>query len=263
MADELYLRDDFARAWQGQDPFACANALTGKIYREIANRKTLQFHLNDKNYFVKIHRGIGLREMIKSLLNGNTPVWGARQEWNAILALKKIGVKTMTPVAFAEKGILPWRQQSFLVTEELINTVSLEDLCKVWPHEKPSYGFKKALIEKVGAISRLLHTHGINHRDYYLCHFLLPISCVDSTVSNDISLYLIDLHRAQQRVNIPLRWVIKDIGSLYFSALDIGLTQRDLLRFIKNYTQLPLKKALSDQYFWQAVEARAHELYQK
>jgi hypothetical protein len=43
---------------------------------------------------------------------------------------------------------------------------------------------------------------------------------------------LIDLHRAQLRKKTPRRWVVKDVAGLYFSVMDIGLTQRDLFRFV-------------------------------
>lgn len=263
MADQLYLNDDFAKAWAGQDPFVCVEQLTGKIYRQIANRKTLRFELNDKSYFVKIHRGIGLIETIKNYLLGNVPVWGAEEEWLAIQRLKAIGVDTMTPTAFGVKGFLPWQQQSFLVTEELINTISLEDLCATWKVEPPTFAFKKALIEKVATISRLLHTHGLNHRDFYICHFLLSLSSMRAVNVNDISLYLIDLHRMQHRQDTPERWIIKDVGSLYFSALGCGLTSRDKLRFIKQYSHQSLRTALSNQTFWNFVNMRAQELNKK
>jgi len=263
VANQLYLRDDFKTVWAGQDPFVCVEKLTGKIYRQVANRKTLRFELNDKSYFVKIHHGIGWLETIKNIFLGNIPVWGAQEEFSAIKKCQTIGVDTMTPVAFGIKGFLPWQQDSFLVTEELINTISLEDLCANWKREPPKFAFKKALIEKVAVISRLLHNHGLNHRDFYICHFLLALTSVHATHARDISLYLIDLHRMQQRRQTPLRWVVKDVGSLYFSTMDIPFTKRDYYRFIKHYLQLPLKQALSDTEFWKSVVERANELYRK
>ena len=169
----LYLRDDFARAWAGRDPFECVEELTGKIYREFANRKTLRFELNGQGFFVKIHRGIGLFETIKSYIQGNQPVWGAEREWLAIKKLQAIGVATMTPVAFGERGCIPFLRTSFIITEELTNTASLEEVGLLWAKQPPLFTLKKILIEKVATISRQLHTHGVNHRDYYICHFLL------------------------------------------------------------------------------------------
>jgi heptose I phosphotransferase len=78
-----------------------------------------------------------------------------------------------------------------------------------------------------------MHRAGVNHRDCYICHFLLH---TDKPVSaSELRLSLIDLHRAQIHPSLPLRWRNKDLAGLYFSALNIGLTRRDKLRFLKGY----------------------------
>ena len=66
------------------------------------------------------------------------------------------------------------------------------------------------------------------------------------TVS-DLRLSLIDLHRAQTRSHTPGRWRNKDLAGLYFSALEIGLTGRDKLRFLRDYFQRPLREVLRDE----------------
>mgnify|MGYP001266190393 CR=1 FL=1 len=43
---------------------------------------------------------------------------------------------------------------------------------------------------------------------------------------------------------IVRRWRDKDLAALYFSALDIGLTRRDLLRFVREYFPGPLRTTL-------------------
>ncbi|MDF1829967.1 lipopolysaccharide kinase InaA family protein, partial [Cycloclasticus pugetii] len=79
-----------------------------------------------------------------------------------------------------------------------------------------------------------------------------------------INLYLIDLHRVQIRKAIPLRWQVKDLAALYFSSMDIGLTKRDLYRFIRRYSNETLKNELTlNRSFWQKVEKRALGLYAK
>ena len=81
-----------------------------------------------------------------------------------------------------------------------------------------------------------MHANGINHRDFYICHFLLDVSAdVYRQSPQALRLSLIDLHRVQLRKRTPSRWVVKDIGGLYFSSMRIGLTRRDLYRFMKVY----------------------------
>ena len=81
-----------------------------------------------------------------------------------------------------------------------------------------------------------MHSSGINHRDYYICHFLLDVSAdVQSVPPSSIRLSLIDLHRVQLRRRTPARWIVKDIGGLYFSSMRIGLTWHDIYRFMSEY----------------------------
>ena len=94
-----------------------------------------------------------------------------------------------------------------------------------------------------------MHGAGVNHRDCYICHFLLHTDAPFD--AEDFRLSVIDLHRAQVRHAVPKRWRDKDLAGLYFSALDIGLTRRDLLRFLKVYFGVvdsrPLRQILQDE----------------
>ncbi|NOY63749.1 MAG: lipopolysaccharide core heptose(I) kinase RfaP, partial [Gammaproteobacteria bacterium] len=154
--------------------------------------------------------------------------------------------------------------QSFIVTEDLQQTESLEDFCAHWPTKPPALALKRALIRRVAEMARRLHENGVNHRDFYICHFLLRLP-VDAAAlaANAFHLYLIDLHRVQLRRRTPRRWLVKDVAGLYFSSMDIGLTQRDYLRFMVHYRRKPVRQLLRDEtQFWCRVEKRATQLYQ-
>lgn len=90
----------------------------------------------------------------------------------------------------------------------------------------------------------------------------------------EIKLHLIDLHRAQIRIQTPKRWVIKDLAGLCFSSIELAsmeltsvgtkITDRDYFRFIKSYTGSSLRIALEQKPdFWQTVYRRACRLYKK
>ena len=65
-----------------------------------------------------------------------------------------------------------------------------------------------------------------------------------------------------RRAATPLRWRNKDLAALYFSALDIGLTRRDKLRFLKGYFQQPLRQILAEEAaLLQWLEHKAAKLY--
>ncbi|HEY3698987.1 MAG TPA: lipopolysaccharide core heptose(I) kinase RfaP [Spongiibacteraceae bacterium] len=263
------LRADIADHWRDRNPFDAAREQPGSVYRDKEGRRTLRFEIAGRGYFLKLHQGIGWKEIVKNLLQGRLPVVGATNEYLAIRALEAAQIDTLSVAAFGRRGINPATQLSFLVTDELTAVETLEDFCARWIHQPPTFALKAKLIERVAGIARVMHRAGINHRDFYLCHFLLQ----NDPLQNDSSsiaaanlavrkLYLMDLHRAQIRARVPRRWLIKDLGGLYYSALDIGLTQRDIFRFVRHYTQRPLRVALRhDSGFWAAVRERARRIY--
>ncbi len=256
---KLILSPIFAKAWQTEDPFAKVSELEGDVYREVKTRKTLRFEFKNKSYFAKIHLGVGWREIVKNFLTLRKPIISAANEWHAINKLNEVGIDTMTAVGFGERGLNPARIESFILTEDLVDTVSLEHYCADWLSKPPSFIFKTRLNTKLAEVSRKLHAAGVCHRDYYLCHFHLDTLDLDS-----VKVSLIDLHRALIKNNLSKRWIIKDIGGLYFSAMNIGMTQRDYYRFMKTYSGTSLRECLTTQYpFWYAVEKRALKLYNK
>lgn len=253
--------------WDGENLFDKFRTLPGEEFRNIQNRRTYRFEDNGKSYFCKFHSGVGWAEIVKNFITLRLPVIGAANELRAIKRLTELGVETMTITAFGQRGSNPAKLESFIVTEELTNTVDLEELCKDWPRNKPLFQEKLNLLTKIAEVSKVLHENGICHRDYYICHFLLHEESLQSDPSSSISslkLSLIDLHRALIKADLGERWKVKDIGGLYFSAMDIGLTQRDIYRFVRAYSGLPLREALSTRMsFWQQVNSRALKLYKK
>jgi heptose I phosphotransferase len=255
---------DWLDAGDDDETFRRVFAIDGEIFREPpgAGRRTLRFEHAGVGYFLKLHWGVGWQEIVKNLLALKRPVLGARNEWLAIQRLETLGVETMQLAGFGERGANPARRQSFVITRELADTVSLEDHCADWVQHPPPFAHKQALIDRVADMTSALHRNGLNHRDLYLCHFLLqqPWHAPD----DPLHLFLIDLHRMQQRAAVPHRWRLKDLAALYFSALHIGLTRRDLLRFIARYSGSELRVALRDQAaLWTAVERRALRLQQR
>ena len=251
------LREPFATLWQGKDPFIEVRQLEGEVFRELETRRTLRFTEADKSYFLKWHQGTTYKEVFKNLISLRLPVLGADREWNAIHRLASLGVDTMKGVAFGETGWNPVKKTSFIITEDLTPTISLEDYCADWVHNPPEPKIKRMLIERVAAMVRKMHQGGINHRDCYICHFLLHLP-FDGSVEN-LKVSVIDLHRAQIRTAVPRRWRDKDLIGLYFSSMNIGLTQRDIYRFMCIYFQISLRDIISSEGYLLALARRKSE----
>jgi len=278
-ANSLFLAEPFRSEWQGKDPFVevqkiSAAAQPQNLLREKEGRRTLRFIFKtpgatSQSYFLKHHKGIGWKEIVKNLLQLRLPVLGASNEYRAAIKLQSLSVDTLTPVVYGQRGANPAAQESFLITNDLVNTVSLEDYCRHWPTTPPSFRVKRALINKVAEAARIMHTNGINHRDFYICHFLLDEKSLLNKLQkphqkegSPFYCYLIDLHRCQIRQHVPKRWLVKDLGGLFYSSMDIGLSARDYFRFIKKYTGKSLREALQNPLWCEAL-VNAEKLYQK
>lgn len=241
------------RALFGTDPFAEIMQLQGRIYRDVAGRRTVQVLLGGNSYFVKQHFGVGWAEIFKSLLSLKKPVLGALTEVNAIRKLGEVGIATTPLVGYGVSGSNPASQQSFVITQDLGEIVSLEDLCADWKSKPPQPEFKHRLVVALAQLAARLHGAGLCHRDFYLCHFVLKKA---ELADGKTDLILIDLHRMLTGQASSGSAVMKDIAGLYFSAMDCGFTAEDWALFRQHY--LP-----QSADFWIKVEARANKLYAK
>jgi heptose I phosphotransferase len=242
------------------DCFEQLMTLRGQVYRALEGRCTHRIELDGQGYFLKQHKGVGWKEIFKNLSQGRLAVLSAKNEWLAIRALEQLSIPTLQIAGYGCRGMNPAQLQSFLLTHELTNTVSLEDFCKNWRTHPPLFKIKRALIKEIARMAALLHQQGINHRDFYLCHFLLD----QASEPFAPKLYLIDLHRAQIRQTAPARWIIKDLAGLYFSSKEIGLSTRDLYFFIREYRQQALHVLRSKEFiFWNKVKQRGDKMYRK
>jgi len=259
LKETIFLNKELESLFLSGDPFLVAEDIQGEVFRQTANRITKEFTLEGNKYFIKLHYGVGWKEIVKNLLKLRAPTVGAFPEWRALNKLRSLGIDCPEPVVFYSKGINPSNVRSFLVTKSLVNTISIEEALKKGKLQELDFPTKKRFIEKVALISRNLHNNGINHRDYYLCHLH-----VDSNMDVEKKIYLIDLHRAQLRTFVPARWASKDIGGLFHSAMGFNLNERDFYRFIKTYFNCSLKEALeTHSKFIRTSRARAFRMFMK
>jgi heptose I phosphotransferase len=258
----VQLPDELRAALGPGDPFDAVMTLPGAVYRRGPARETLRVELAGRALFLKRHRGVGWGEIAKNLASGRLPVTGAGPEVRALERLPWLGVRVPALAGRGSRGWSPAHRESFVLMQALDGMTSLEDLCRDWgttAADRARVALKRALLAELARIARTLHEHGANHRDFYLCHFL-----VADPPAPGSPVHLIDLHRVQWRTRTPLRWRAKDLGGLYFSALDAGLTGRDVLRFVRAYRAAPLRETLhADRALWRRSARVASALYRK
>jgi UDP-glucose:(heptosyl)LPS alpha-1,3-glucosyltransferase len=259
----IVLRDELIKLWSQKNVFDLVQNLSGSVARELQDRQTLRFDLDNKTYYRKLHRGAGWREIFKNLFQFRLPILGAKNEWLALNKLRALGIPSLEAVAYGEQKTNPAKKLSFIVTRELADVVQLDHY---FQEHKVGFKEKSVLLGRVAEIASSIHAAGINHRDFYLCHFMLDGASVTHWRERgaDPKIYIVDLHRAQIRQRVPLRWLIKDLSGLYFSSLDLGFTRKDYFRFIRIYWQLSLRDFLvKNESILRAIAKRAIKTYKR
>lgn len=168
----LILREPFLSLWKDKDPFAEVEKISGNTVRALETRRTLRFEVDGQGFYLKLHHGTELVEVMKSLIRLRLPVLGADREWNAIHCLAEHGVDTMEGVAYGMKGGNPLARTSFIITKDLAPVTHLTGY--FW-NERPSCRVKRLIVKRVAQMVRDMHGCGVNHRDCYLVHFLIHL----------------------------------------------------------------------------------------
>ncbi len=227
--------------------------LNGLVVRQTANRKTMRLRISGQHYFVKQHLGIGWPEIFKNYLTGKKPIVGALTEVNAIQEMIKLGIRTTPIAAYGTNNSPSSSQQSFLLTEDLGDILSVEDVCKSWVLSPPSDELRQNILVAIAKLASKFHGAGFCHRDFYICHLAFPR---EQELNSNTDFYLLDLHRVVRLKVAKDKAIAKDIAALIFSCMDFGFTSRDWEVFKDNY--LP-----QSQEFWEFVKVRAEQLYRK
>ena len=247
------IRQSLQQAYPGLDVFDALMQLQGKVFRDVADRKTMQVQIAGKTYFLKQHFGVGWGEIFKNLLSFKAPVIGAMTEVEAIQQLTALGVATTPLVAYGARGLNPATRRSFLLTQDLGDIVSLEDVCADWVQHPPVAEFKARLVIEMSKLAARMHGAGLCHRDFYLCHLVMQRA---ELKKGEVRLMVIDLHRMLRHQPKGGTAVMKDIAGLIFSAMDSGFVEQDWQLFRQHY--LPQSAA-----FWKKAYARAQRLHTK
>ena len=210
------------------------------VKQAVAERSTVKLMLRDgrgeSTFFLKRHTSPRLREYLKLLTRFSRPK-SAFNEWQAIIRFHEMKRPTMVPVAAGEKkGRFGIVNQSFVLTEEIKDAKRLDHYLEKWnenPLSPKQIKRKRQLIDRLAMITRRMHSSGLNHRDYYLCHVFLR----EKNQEKDFELFVLDLHRVDIRHKVGQRWVVKDLAALNYSSLGLPIHATDRIRFLKAYLQ--------------------------
>lgn len=261
----IFVRDDLKPLFTESSVAEFLKIEGETVKHVVEDRHTFRFERKGQLFYMKAHFGVGWKEIFKNLITLKAPVLGAKNEWQAIHAFERLGVPTMCIAACGETGWNPARRHSFLITDALEKTEDLEQWLPTLDLKQPGdVRLKRAIINRLGQIARTLHKGGLNHRDFYLCHFRIDLS-EGRPMPDSIKLYVMDLHRVQQRHQTPERWAVKDVGGLIYSAFNVTgkplFSRTDVARFIISYEAAGIKPVFSARSrFWSRVICRIESL---
>ena len=75
------------------------------MHREVASRRTLRFEVAGRSYFAKLHRGVGVGEILKNLVVLRRPVVDASNEYRACRHLAERGIAAPRVAGFSSSAM--------------------------------------------------------------------------------------------------------------------------------------------------------------
>lgn len=257
--DIAYLAPEVSGHFARQaDIFDAIMNLQGDSKRSVDRRQTIRVELGEHAYFLKKHNGVGWSEILKNLSSLKRPPLSARTEWEGIQALEALGISTLSPVGFGQRGKNPAEIQSFLMTQELAGMVKLSVIHERFAGlpEAQITRIRACLIAAVAKVAKRFHEAGCAHSDFYLCHFMVKDRDWSQFKEGDgLDLHLIDLHRMRRYRKLPFSKQVKELGALFYSATHLDLTEAEQQLFIKHYSS-----PATDPRLWDKVCQRIDHL---
>jgi len=151
--------------------------------------------------------------------------------------LARRGVPVARAVAVAERMAGPLELDAAVLLEAAPGTA----LDRIWPSLCAAGApvtrgrHRHTVVRGLALFVSAFHQTGLCHRDLYLCHIFAELDPVGAVAP---CFTLIDLARAHRPRWRRLRWIIKDLAQLDFSARQVGATRTDRLRFLITYLGL-------------------------
>ena len=184
----------------------------------------------DTTLFLKHYKNPPKLEQIKNWLQHGKKQSTADFDRLPSEELDKAAIKSPKVIAYGSQFDGLFEKRSFVITEKIPNAESIErklpDFITGTPTPENA-ALKKDFINALADLARRFHDTGMCHRDFYFAHIFL---------NENGEFYLIDLQRTFKPRIFALRYRIKDLTQLYYSAPGNLFSRTDRLRFYLKYT---------------------------
>ena len=198
--------------------------------------------------YIKRYLPLPFKERLKCATSFKSVIMlGAIHEWEAICAFHAAEINTMIPIA---AGILP-DGRSVNITQAITGTTRASDILN--NQNDLTSKHRNELIENIATLAGKMHAAKFAHQDFYLVHLF---------VKQNLEVLPIDLQRIIMGNKFKLRWQIKDLGQLLYSASDY-ISQTDILRFWKIYTSIVDNNLYKNISFIKKIFNKANAIKQR
>jgi heptose I phosphotransferase len=197
--------------------------------------------------FVKRYAAGRLRMQLDRVLKQSA--WHSRGwwEWKQAMRLRAGYVPAPEPLASAEHMWGPIERASVVALSQAPG----DAFDRVWQSltrqgAPVTCGLARHdMARRLGQFTAAFHAAGSCHRDLYLCHIFAEI---DPAGEAPPRFTVIDLARVFRPRLRRMRWILKDLSQLDYSAQQIGASRADRLRFLLAYLGLQLRSPRSRWY---------------
>jgi tRNA A-37 threonylcarbamoyl transferase component Bud32 len=148
------------------------------------------------------------------------------REFANLLRFQRFGIPSLRPIYFGEQ-LVGDKLRAILVTAELVDYRSLEELAHDWQCDRSTFSEKRQIIRAVAEVIGRMHDARLQHNCLYPKHILIK-----RETEAEVDVRLIDLEKARRRVNRKAA-ILRDLDTLNRRAA--GLSRTDRLRFLLAY----------------------------
>lgn len=211
--------------------------------------------------YVKRYARTGWRAQLDRVLRQNARASRAAWEFEQAERLAESYVPVAPAVGFVEQ-MSGWYERRSAV---LLAAAPGDGLDRVWQRCSAANApitrglARHELIVRLARFVSAFHHTGCCHRDLYLCHIFAD---VDPDAERPPEFCLIDLARTHRPRLRRMRWLLKDLAQLDFSARRCGATRVDRLRFLEAYLGL-LRGSPRTRWYVRRIVARSDRILRR
>ena len=185
------------------EDFSTINSIYDAL--ELTNPRFSGFTLlKSRDVYVKSSAPIPFRRRLKNALRSMGPWRRAPRirEFHNLLKLRERDIPTVNPLIAAEKRVFGFLERQLLITERIVNSISLFDLAVQKKLDKDRLF---CINKRLGSLVGRMHNAGFCHRDLFMRNILVDLN------GEEPSFHFLDCHRGRW-YRIPSRGFAYDLG---------------------------------------------------